>query len=516
MNLFNKILSKLGSNKELELEKRELELAIREDQLDKEINSIVEEKIVQYVSPTLDSIEKTPDFGGSRTSIPSWNTGGGGVGEALPKRVKTELSLNERKFNNLSIEETIELLVDAHPDLSYAVWNFLRIGNSGMHVEVEKLNGKRWEQAEKEINEFIRTQDYPNNETFQKSRSMDKVVNQLMQSVILSGACALEMVLTGGSSDVSFFAPVDPNSVVFKAENDRYIPYQDDETISLDIPTFFYEGIDELVDSPYGRSPILGAINMVLFQMQVLNDLKAVVHNNGYPKLDISILEEVLLKKVPLQYRNNPVEKQKWLSEKMQEIIDAYTDLEPDDALIHFDSVEIKTVGGGSGGKGAMIDPGKLMNAIDNLIMSGLKTLSTILGRRSTGNTESFAKMEIKLYLKGVEAIQKVVGDVLSKSFTLFLNLRGKQGIAKVKFKPVEIRTELEQEQFRQIQLMNLQFMRDQGWIDQDEAAMKAVGHAPVSPTPLVNETPTNQDGNPVSGTPDENPGNNTDTDTDN
>ncbi|MGF7033671.1 hypothetical protein J2T17_004619 [Paenibacillus mucilaginosus] len=35
--------------------------------------------------------------------------------------------------------------------------------------------------------------------------------------------------------------------------------------------------------------------------------------------------------------------------------------------------------------------------------------MSTILGRRSTGNTESFAKIEIKLYIQGVRALQRVV-----------------------------------------------------------------------------------------------------------
>ena len=39
--------------------------------------------------------------------------------------------------------------------------------------------------------------------------------------------------------------------------------------------------------------------------------------------------------------------------------------------------------------------------------MAGLKTLSTI--KKANRNTESFAKMEIKLYIKGVEAMQKTI-----------------------------------------------------------------------------------------------------------
>ena len=42
------------------------------------------------------------------------------------------------------------------------------------------------------------------------------------------------------------------------------------------------------------------------------------------------------------------------------------------------------------------------MHVIDNLIQSGVKTLSTLLGRRGAGQTESYAKIEIKLYLTGL------------------------------------------------------------------------------------------------------------------
>jgi hypothetical protein len=181
-----------------------------------------------------------------------------------------------------------------------------------------------------------------------------------------------------------------------------------------------------------------------------------------------------------------------------------YNSLNPDDVFVHYDSVEI----GEAGGKGgALIDPEKLMHAIDNLIQSGLKTLSTILGRRSTGNTESFAKIEIKLYLSGLAGIQKYVASVMEKILTLYLNIKGKQGIAEFRFKPIEIRSQLEQEQFRATQLNNIAFMYDRGWISQEEAARMAIGHDPVSPVPLVQGSRIrNADGGTVGPTVDNNP----------
>lgn len=455
------------------------------------------------IQPITD-VEPVTDFGGARTSIPSFSSGGG-VGGSLPRLTQLSLGLSEARLKGATLENLVDILSDAHPDFGFALWNFLRLGNSGYGIKCFKVgSGKPYPQGEKDLDEFIQRLSIPNAENFEFARDFDKVVNQLLLSTITRGAASVELVLFPGYDDVGFLAPVDPATLEFKFENDRYIPYQDNGSISLDIPTFFYQDLDARIDDPYGRSPLLGALNTVMFQLQVLEDIKAVVHNQGYPRFDITILEEVLLQRMPINVRNNEEAKSKWLNERLLEIIDMYKDLNPDDAFVHFNSVGISTAGGG-GKNSALIDPGKLMGAVDNLIMSGLKTLSTILGRRSTGNTESFAKMEIKLYLAGLRGIQQVVEQLLSKVLTMCLNIRGKQALVQFRFKPVEIRTDLEQEQMKQIKFLNLQFAYNMGWIDQNEAANVAVGHDPVSEVPLDNITPTNKEGDVPSGSVDEN-----------
>lgn len=451
------------------------------------------------------------DFGGTRTSIPKFVQGGGGVAGSLPRKTQRDLGLDDRTLSTMTVENLMDRLTDAHPDVSFALWNFLRLGNTPYNVTVKKLKtGKRDSAGEKLIKEFFQRLEAPNIVRYEPSHSIDKLLNQLLMSVVVRGACSLELVLTNDLSDVAFIAPVEPSTITFQFQNDRYVPYQDRDKVSLDIPTFFYETLDERIDEPYGRSPILGALNMIMFQMQVLNDIKAVVHNQGYPRFDITILEDVLLQRMPISIRNNEQAKQKWLNDKLKEIIDMYNNLEVDDTFVHYNSVEVNMVGGKSGsGGGAMIDPQKLMQAIDGLITAGLKTLSTILGRRSTGNTESFAKMEIKLYLKGVEAIQGVVERIMSRALTLYLNIVGKQGIVEFKFSPVEVRTELEQAQFEQIKLQNVSYKRDQGWIDQEEAGIEATGHSPVGEPDWEHlgkgcSTITNKDGSPIAGSVDE------------
>jgi hypothetical protein len=129
----------------------------------------------------------------------------------------------------------------------------------------------------------------------------------------------------------------------------------------IDTPTFIYEEFGPMVDDPYGRTPMLPVLQVVFFHLQVLADLKAVVHNQGYPRLDISMLEEIMLKNMPNNLKNNPDGQQKWLKERMDEMLNHFNSLNPDDALVHWDSVKVEYLKGGN--SGAMVDIKKLIGA---------------------------------------------------------------------------------------------------------------------------------------------------------
>ena len=108
-------------------------------------------------------------------------------------------------------------------------------------MSVERLgSGKHWEQAEKEVREFIKRLSLPSVDRFEHSRSMSKLLNQLLLSVVVRGAAACELVLTPDMKDVAFIAPVDPATIEFKFEDNRYVPYQRGWKVIANIPTFMY------------------------------------------------------------------------------------------------------------------------------------------------------------------------------------------------------------------------------------------------------------------------------------
>lgn len=463
------------------------------------------EPVTDYSSVTDNREPPTPELGGSRSSLSS-NEIGGGLFGALPKKTRTDLGLDDRSLRTYDVFELIDTLMDSHPDVSYALWNFMRLGNSGFTYSVKKVGSyKDYPQGKKDIDDFFMRMKIPNLSGFERSKGMSKLVDQMILLAVTRGAIAGELVMTPDLSEVVRISLVDPATIDFQMINGRYIPTQDNDRVVLDIPTFAYEGIDEKVDDPYGRSPISSALSMVMFQLQVLNDIKAVVHNQGYPRLDLVIIEEVLLKRMPISIRNNEEKKEKWMNDRLNDIVTMYNRLNPDDIFVHYDSLKIGEAGGK--GSGALIDPEKLMHVIDNLIQSGVKTLSTLLGRRGAGQTESYAKVEIKLYMAGLAGIQRYISNFMEKMLTLYLNMKGKQGIVEFRFKPVEIRSELEQEQFKASRINNIAVMYDRGWISQEEASQMAVGHEPDIPEPRVpGSLVRNAEGYPVAGTTDTNP----------
>lgn len=402
-------------------------------------------------------------FGGSRKTA--------GLDEGNVYRNGKYMKMSDNLFKRYSPKKLLSILKNNHPDVSQAIWNFKIIGNSGYKIKVTKLDGKtEHESGQKLIENFIRKLDFYSSNGFEKSKSLDKLIDQMFDSALVRGAVSLEMVMDSEFTDVLFLANVDPDTIDFKVEGGRLIPYQDN--VKLDIPTFFHEGLDESEIDPYGTSPFLSVIQTLAFHQQVMEDIRMVIHNQGYGKYDIKIIEEVLLKRMPITIRNNEKKKQEWLNEQLSMIISMYSKLDPDAAFVHFDSVEVDMVDASK----ATLDPQKIMAVIDTQILGALKQYSTLMGRRSQGQTEQYAKLEIKIFMKSVKRIQFMIESILSRSLTKLLNINGMQGYVNFEFKDTEIRTELEKVNFEQIAIQNAQKKRDNGWINQDQASEEVTG----------------------------------------
>lgn len=417
----------------------------------------------------------------------------------LPRRYGDIHRIDLSQQQRLSSAELLDILCDTHPDISYAVWQFLRVANSGWKVTAKNLAGEPDTRGQKIVDDLIsRLQSATNSGRFEESKSVDNLLNQLHLSIIKDGACAGETVLYENLRDVAeVVAPVDVNSIHFRhGEDGRNVPWQYQGLENgghrrveskleeaweagykrLDYPNFFYEALDPKIGDPYGRSPILPVLQVVFFQMQVLIDLKAAIHIIGYPRIEAKILEEVVSKNCPGSIKNDPNKYAEWLNNRLTELINLYGQLNPDDVMVHYDSVEMGMVGQNAK---ASFDIKSLIQILDHQMAASLKTLMTILGRKE-GSTETYVSTDIMLYAKGVEDVQKVSEALLERAFTFCLNLQGFQGTADFEFDAIDFRSDEQREKDFGSKINNQLLLIAMGGEDWKSAVMNLTGKSPV------------------------------------
>jgi len=389
------------------------------------------------------------------------------------------------------------VLIDSNPDVSQALYSFLRMCNSGHRIKVIGLDGKENIKGQDSIDKWMKKLNYQqNNHGFKEDRSINSLINKLHMSFFVKGAASLEIALTQ-SLEPSFFAPINPTSIYFKEKDDELIPYQNQPSgdrkkgkwegnyKEINIPSFFYQPFDARLDDVYGVCPILPALQIIFFQMQILQDLQLVVLKAGYPRVDIELMEEILIQNAPPLIKNDAKKLTAWLNERKSAIETEYTNIKPDDAAIHFDSVKLKYFEAQKGV--GSFDARALIEVVDAQVVASLKSLATLMGR-NRGKTETYASAEVVLYIKGVEAIQQISGQLMSRALTFSLNMFGIQGYVLFEYLPIELRSKTELAQWDSIRIHNNLIYLLLGMKNLNDTSVELTGHAPSGTIPKDKE----------------------------
>jgi hypothetical protein len=302
--------------------------------------------------------------------------------------------------------------------------------------------------------------------------------------VLLRGATALELVL-GQDRRLQRFVVVDPVTVMFRQPKPGvFAPYQLDwagQQIDLSIPTFFWSLLDADASSPFETPPFLPAIQAVLFNLSVLQDLQRIVKRTAFPRIKVKIIEQTLRKFAPPQAQMDPKEMARWLNEQRASIGAALRDLKPEDAAVFFDSTELGMLETQSN---ATVDYSPLIKVIDQRVITGLKSLPTILGRQF-GSSQTLGGVESLLYAKGVCSVQAVVCTQMSRALTLALRLEGGRGFVRCRYGAVTLRPDHELESYRILQQNRVLQNLSLGLITDSQAAEELTGD-PTLPDTFV------------------------------
>ncbi len=390
------------------------------------------------------------------------------------------LTIDSKSLERISPIRLMDILADLSPEVSKALYDFLRLCNPGWEAKAYLLDGETEDaRAQAAIDEFVRVL-----EIDRKYGSFDIIIGRLFTGVFLRGGLCAELVLDEKGRLPIDLATPDPSSIRFRRISDKVLgniwqagQWQYGGFVPLDRPTFHYLPIDPMPSSPYGRPLAAPALFTSLFLLGMLHDLKRVIQQQGYPRLDLSVDIEQLVKIAP-QIASNAQAFQQFTQTIITSVEDAYRQLKPDDAYIHTSNIQVnKPVGATDSGSLAGID--SVITMLENMSVRALKTMPLMLGMVERGGDVQ-SNRQYEIFTAGITNIQNHCKVMLERIFTTALQAQGIQATVEFTFDQLRASEELRDAQSEQIQILNEAAKVTNGWQTNDEAAETIVGHPAV------------------------------------
>jgi hypothetical protein len=169
-----------------------------------------------------------------------------------------------------------------------------------------------------------------------------------------------------------------------------------------------------------------------------------------------------------------------YVQQAVDEIAASYSDLDPDQAWVHSDTVEFGTP---IGAIGHLEGIGSLISVLERMCVRALKSQPLLFGMPE-GVSEANANRQWEVHVQGVQALQGLASDVLSYLYTLALEAEGIAAEARFTFHELRAIEDLRDAQATFQKLTNAQLAEVLGYMEHDEASIYAVGH-PAAETPI-------------------------------
>jgi hypothetical protein len=388
-------------------------------------------------------------------------------------------------LERLSPARLLEVLADMSPEVSKALWDFIRLCNPGWeaHAHRRSSTGKAVPHLRGQIalDNFLHLLD-------DHYGSVDILFGRLFMTVFLRGALFAELVLDArGRTPVDLVTP-DPISVRFRRAEDalrgpvwQLGQFQRGQFVPLDRPTVRYTPVDPFPGSPYGRPLAASSLFVSLFLLAMLHDIRRVVQQQGYPRLDISLDTEKLATILD-QYSDDPDTYIAEMQKIVDEVVNTFKALEPDDTYVHTDVTTVnRPVGAVDASSLGAIDT--LINALERMATRALKSMPLMMGIKE-GSSDTDSNRQYEIFVAGIKSIQHYAETMLERLLTLALEAQGIQASVEFRFAELRAAEMLRDQQVLTMKIANAIAMRDQGWWTQDQASEEVTGEPAVGPPP--------------------------------
>jgi hypothetical protein len=377
------------------------------------------------------------------------------------------------------------------PDVSAAVHGYLTLSNTSLIVFAETVDGDVDEDASRKLHQLMlrltRQVDY--SQGFTLKQSIEQLCADLRYMLLLRGGVATELVVDKKQVPDSLRL-VDTQSLRWSEKTPgTYKPEQvisgQTDGRSLDAPSFFISFYRRDPTSIYTYSPFVSAINSIASRQLVINDLYRIMNLTGFPRIEITVLEEVLIERAPADIKADRTKLRDYLTAEINTIAQQFNNIRVDQAITHTDSIQVKILNEKNPAVGLNID--SIVQTLNSLNQAALKTMSTLLGRGSEGvNTGS---VEARIAAMFADELNIPVADLLQKIFSYCLHQDGFKGFANVSFSKAELRPLTELEPQLSLRAARLRQDLSDGIISDVEYHLQMYGRLPPPSAPRLSGT---------------------------
>lgn len=378
------------------------------------------------------------------------------------------------------------------PDVSAAVNAFLTVADTEPVIFVRDRDGNFDRQGMKDLNSVLAaiTSRFDYSKGFMMKPSIRQLAEEMRYMVLLRGAIAEELVFDKGQIPVEI-RHVDVTTLEwFETEPNKFVPQQrapaSSEVISLDVPTFFVSFFRRDPTRIYTYSPFVSSINTVAARQQVINDLYRIMQLTGFPRIDVSVMEEVLIKNAPASIKQDGQKQKEYVQGELSRVQAAVAGLRADQSFVHTDSIEMKMFNEKNPSAG--LDISSVISALNAMNQAGLRSMATILGRGESGvNT---ASVEARIFSLNAEAINEPIAEIFSQMLTMALRVTTQsESSVHFRFRKVELRPDLELEPQKVMKAARLKEDLSLGIISDDEYHLEMYGRIRPDSAPELSGT---------------------------
>jgi hypothetical protein len=405
------------------------------------------------------------------------------------RRVATTDLLSYRGLR--TTKETIRQLSSTSADMSASVHAYTRlVVTQGYRAIARNQDSTPNVEATQALQILLARFDYlaGYSDGFSGVNSIHSLAESLMRELRIEGACALELVLDKARLPERL-QPISVSQIEFlddgKTKYRRPVQVIGGEDIDLDYPTFFYESLDQDLLEAYSSSPMEAAVQATMADTEFTNDVRRIIKRALHPRLTAIIQSDQFVKSVPPEIQADPERLDEYRAQVIAAVESEINGLEPDDALVAFDTIKFDLMGRGNESLGREYETLQAIN--DAKVASGTKAPGSVLGHAS--GSQNIASTESMLFVKYCQGMQTKINTILSRALTLAARLLGHDCYVEFAFDRIDLRPDSELEAYQAMKQSRVLELLSLGMISDEEACIDLTGRLPPAGAPRLSGT---------------------------